>query len=181
MNSVCCLSSEIRITPTHLVESVLNKFHLCGFWCHYSPTDFFVPLLQQFYCLVNKELLLSFFFLFCFLFFVFCLFRSSPSAGGSSQARGRIRATAAGLRHSHSHPGFEPRLWPTPQLTATPDPKPTEQGQGWTLHPHGYSSDSFTTEPPRELQELILYSSFFTACYSFTNNYYREFPSWRSG
>ena len=30
------------------------------------------------------------------------------------------------------------RLRPTPQLRATLDPKPTEQGQELNLHPHGY-------------------------------------------
>ena len=43
-------------------------------------------------------------------------------AYGSSQARGLIGTVAAGLRHSHSHAGFEPRLRPTQQLTAMPDP-----------------------------------------------------------
>ena len=43
---------------------------------------------------------------------------------------GRIGATAAGLHHSHSNTGSEPHLQPTPQLTAVPDPRPTEQGQG---------------------------------------------------
>ena len=48
---------------------------------------------------------------------------------GSSQARGQIRATAAGLHHSNSKARSEPCLQPT-QLTATPDPQPTEQSQG---------------------------------------------------
>ena len=39
-----------------------------------------------------------------------------------SQATGRIGAVAAGLHHSHSNAGSEPRLRPTPQLTAIPDP-----------------------------------------------------------
>ena len=58
-------------------------------------------------------------------------------AYGGSQARGRIRATAAGLRQSHSNAGTELHLQPTPQLTATPDPQPTEQGQESNLQPHG--------------------------------------------
>ena len=56
--------------------------------------------------------------------FFFCLFAISwatPAAYGGSQARGRIRAVASGLRQSHSNSGSEPRLQPTPQLTATPD------------------------------------------------------------
>ena len=58
------------------------------------------------------------FFCFCFCF----SFRVAPTAYGGSQARGLIRARAAGLPHSHSNMGSEPGLWPTPQLTATPDP-----------------------------------------------------------
>ena len=50
----------------------------------------------------------------------FLLFRAARAAYGGSQARGRIGAVAAGLRHSNA--GSEPRLQPTPQLTATPDP-----------------------------------------------------------
>ena len=49
-----------------------------------------------------------------------CLFRAEPAAHGRSQARGQIGAAAAG--HSHSKAGSEPRLRPTPLLTATPDP-----------------------------------------------------------
>ena len=74
-------------------------------------------------------------------------------AYASSQARGRIGSVAAGLRHSHSNVGSEPRLRPTSQLTATPDPQPTEQGLVSNLQPHGSESDSLTTEPQRELQE----------------------------
>ena len=55
-------------------------------------------------------------------FFFFCFFRATPSAHGGSQARGLIGAVAAGLRHSYSNTRAEPRLQPTPQLTAMPDP-----------------------------------------------------------
>ena len=63
---------------------------------------------------------------FC-LFFVFCfglfaISRAAPSAYGGFQARGQIGAIATGLHHSHSNAGSEPRLRPTPQVTATPDP-----------------------------------------------------------
>ena len=64
-------------------------------------------------------------------------------AYGRSQARGRIRATAAGLHHRHSNAGSEPHVRPTPQLTATPDPQPTERGQGSNLCPRGPKWDSF--------------------------------------
>ena len=43
-------------------------------------------------------------------------------ACGDSQARGQFGATAAGLPQSHSNEGSEPNLWPTPQLTAMPEP-----------------------------------------------------------
>ena len=59
------------------------------------------------------------------LSFFVCLFAISwaaPEAYGGSQARGLIGAVATGLRQSHSNVGSEPRLQPTPQLTATPDP-----------------------------------------------------------
>ena len=57
-------------------------------------------------------------------------------AYGDSQARGLIGAVAAGLRQSHRNLGSKPSLQPTPQLTATPDPKPTEPGQGSNPQPH---------------------------------------------
>ena len=63
------------------------------------------------------------FFLICIFFFVFLpSVGPIPVAYGGSQARGLIRAVAAGLHHSHSNAGSEPRLQTTPQLTAPPDP-----------------------------------------------------------
>ena len=59
-----------------------------------------------------------------FLFFFFGLFAISwaaPAAYGGSQARGPVGAVASSLCQSHSNKGSEPRLQPTPQLTATPD------------------------------------------------------------
>ena len=73
-------------------------------------------------------------------FLFFGLFRATPATRGGSQARGQIRATAAGLHHSHSYAGSEPHLPPTPQLTARPDPQPTERGQGRNPSPRGYRS-----------------------------------------
>ena len=68
----------------------------------------------------------EFFFFFFFIFFVVVVIVvaiswAAPTAYGGSQARGRIGAVATGLRQSHSNAGSEPRLQPTPQLTATPD------------------------------------------------------------
>ena len=55
--------------------------------------------------------------------FIFCFFfRAAPVAYGGSQARGLIGVAAASLRQSHSNARSEPRLQPTPQLLAMPDP-----------------------------------------------------------
>ena len=56
------------------------------------------------------------------ILFYFLFVRAKPAAHGGSQDRGPIGATAAGLHHSHSNAGSDPRLQPTPQLTATQDP-----------------------------------------------------------
>ena len=78
----------------------------------YFFLDFRTTLFIDYYIELN-------FFLF---FFVFLLFLwATPVAYGGSQARGRIRAVATGLCQSHSNSGSEPRLQPTPRLTATPD------------------------------------------------------------
>jgi len=77
---------------------------------------------------------------FYFILFIFCLFAISwaaPMAHGGSQARGLIGAVAASHSHSHSNSGSEPHMQPTPQLMATPDHSPTEQGQGLNPQPHG--------------------------------------------
>ena len=68
-------------------------------------------------------------------YFIFCLFRATPVTYGGSQARGLIGAIAVGLRHSHAR--SEPRLQPTTTAHATPDPYPTERGQGLNPQPHG--------------------------------------------
>ena len=62
------------------------------------------------------------FILFLFVFVFFAFSRAALKAYGGSQARGPVGAVDASLRHSHSNVGSEPRLRPTPQLTATPDP-----------------------------------------------------------
>ena len=62
-----------------------------------------------------------FFVFFWFVVVVVAISWAAPAAYGGSQARGRIGAVATGLRQSHSNAGSEPRLQPTPQLTATPD------------------------------------------------------------
>ena len=55
-------------------------------------------------------------------FFFFFLFGATCAAHESFQSRGWIRATATSLHHSYSNVGSKPRLWPTPQLRATPGP-----------------------------------------------------------
>ena len=72
-----------------------------------------------------------------FLFFSLNFSRAAPAAYGDSQVRGLFGAVAAGLGQSHSNTGSEPHQRPTPQLMATPDPEPTEQGQGSNLQPYG--------------------------------------------
>ena len=63
--------------------------------------------------------------------------RATLVAYGGSLARRLIGAVATSLRQSHGNAASEPRLQPTPQLMATPDPKPTEQGKGSNPQPHG--------------------------------------------
>ena len=58
-----------------------------------------------------------------------------------SLARGPVGAAAAGLHHSHSDARSEPHLRPTPQITAIPNPQPTELGQGSNPQPHGSQLD----------------------------------------
>ena len=58
----------------------------------------------------------------CVCVCVFAFSRAAPEAYGGSQARGIIGAVATSLCHSYSNSGSELHLWPTPQLTATPDP-----------------------------------------------------------
>ena len=88
----------------------------------------------------GKELMFNVYRVSVLFSFRFCLFRAAPVAYGSFQAGVPIKAATAGLHHSHSSARSEPHLRSTPQLMATPDPRPTEQGQGWNLCPHGYPS-----------------------------------------
>ena len=73
---------------------------------------------------ITEQSLFFFFclFVFCFFVVVVAISWAAPAAYGGSQARGLIGAVAASLCQSHSNSGSEPRLQPTPQLTATPDP-----------------------------------------------------------
>ena len=55
--------------------------------------------------------------------YIFCVFFAiswaTPAVYGGSQTSGPIGAVAASLCQSHNNSGSEPRLQPTPQLTAT--------------------------------------------------------------
>ena len=102
---------------------------------------------------------INFFFFFVFFFCLFAISWVAPVAYGGSQARGPIGAVAADLPLSHSNAVSEPSLQPTPQLMATPDPKPTEKGQGSNPRPHGSYSDSLNTAPRWELQNLCFVSN----------------------
>ena len=88
------------------------------------------------------------------------LFRATPAAYEGFQARDRIRAVAAGQHHSHSNVGSKPHLPPTPQLTATQDPGPTERGQRFKLTSSWILVRFITTEPQRELQFLLIHAQF---------------------
>ena len=74
--------------------------------------------IQKVYSVITHHNISVVFWGFLFVYF----FRAVYAAYGSSQARGQIGAIAAGLHHSHSNAGSEPRLQPTPQLLATLDP-----------------------------------------------------------
>ena len=71
-------------------------------------------------------------------------------AYGGSQATGLIRTVAASLIHSHSNTRSEPSLQPTPQLTAKPDPEPTERSQGLNPQPCGSELDLFLLRHDRD-------------------------------
>ena len=74
----------------------------------------------RFRCAMRGTAVLPFLFFF-FFFGLFAISWAAPTAYGGSQARGLNGAVATGLHQSHSNAGSEPRLQPTPQLTATPD------------------------------------------------------------
>ena len=90
----------------------------------------------------TPEIVYFIYLFFCLLSFVVvvvvAISWAAPAAYGGSQARGPIGAVATGLHQSHSNAGSELCLQPTPQLTAIPDPRPTEGRQGMNPHPHGY-------------------------------------------
>ena len=160
-----CGSSRSKITPEFLFLAFTCKFYVRWSWSLLTKreTDFkkqktntqfpvmIIPWMfiwmpeiwdsTLLFCTAHPAFcllcLVGVFLFFCFCFFGFCLFGAAPTAYGGSQARGPIGAIAAGPHHSHSNSGSEPRLQSTPQVIATLDPQPTEQGQGSNLQPHG--------------------------------------------
>ena len=73
-------------------------------------------------CFLWRYICVAFLYIIDFFFGLFTISWAAPVAHGGSQARGRIGAIADSLCQSHSNAGSEPRLQPTPQLMATPDP-----------------------------------------------------------
>ena len=96
------------------VKDLALSLLCCGFdpW----PRNFCMPWAWP---KMKRESLVFFFF---FFFWSLCLLRATPTAYGGPQARGLVGAVAAGLHQSYSNARSLPRLRPTPQLTAAPDP-----------------------------------------------------------
>ena len=70
------------------------------------------------YCIKIKENLNKFLTIYIYIY----IYKAALMVYGSYQTIGRIRAVVAGLCHSHSNARYKPRLQPTSQLMATPDP-----------------------------------------------------------
>ena len=100
-------------------------------------------------------------------FFFFFLFRVTPVSYGSSQARGHIGATTASLGHNHSNTQSQPLLQPTPQLTATQEPRTEDRTtSSWMLV--GF----VTPEPQRERPPYAI----FAPCFLGFISYDKHFP-----
>ena len=80
---------------------------------------------------------------FYFILFIYFAFQGLTHGIWKFPGQGSSQSYAASLCQSHNNSGSEPCLQPTPQLTATLDPQPTERGQGSNPHPHGYQFGSF--------------------------------------
>ena len=91
-----------------------------------------------------------------YLLFFFLVFRTILEAYGGSQARGQIGGFQA---YTTATATGEP-LRPTPQLTTTLHPRPTQPGQGWNPHPHGYQWDLFSCGS-RGISHLFLFLYYF--------------------
>ena len=84
--------------------------------------------------------LFMYLFIYVFIYFYFFFFpRTTPTAYGGSRlgVELELQLPAYTTVTTTWDPSCVCNLQPTPQLLATPDPQPTEQGQGSNLQPHG--------------------------------------------
>ena len=100
-----------RITLSSQVTTILTR-----------SLSFFVHFLFYYVVCILKNCTWFFIYLFIFIFLFFLLFRATPAAYGNFQARGPIKV---------------PQLPAYTTATETPDPYPTEWGQGLNPQPHG--------------------------------------------
>ena len=122
--------------------------------CFFLLTSIHINRRHPLFQAVNKCVHWVDFISFCCCCCCCCYFRATPAACRGSQARGLIRGVVAGLCHSHSNARSQPHLWPTPQLTAMPDPYLTHWARpeikpmsSWIL------VRFFSTEPRQKLHE----------------------------
>ena len=127
VKQVCFVPSDGPLEQL-LTYSDLPNFPRCPFLSvvpYWDSYNYLVIILLYPYQWVPRPLtrwrrkVISFFFFF-FFFFDFLPYLGLLQL--DSQARSPIGAIAAGLHHSHSNAESQLHLWPTPQLTATPDP-----------------------------------------------------------
>ena len=124
---------ELQLWPMPQVwqQGSFNPLHQSGDWTHARALTWPPAFRLLSHCTTAGTLRV-----FSIFFFFYLLFRAAHTAYGGSQPRSWFGATAAGLCHSRSNTGSKPHLQPTPQLTAMPDPQPTERGQRLNLHSH---------------------------------------------
>ena len=87
----------------------------------YNHMNDFVYHLYALYCFTTKMIQVSRASI-CSFFLSFFFFLWPPPQHMEIPRPYPVGAVATGLYQSHSNEGFEPRLQPTPHLTATPDP-----------------------------------------------------------
>ena len=86
-------------------------------------------------CSLSTHLVFKIIYLFVYLFFFLQMhlwLMEVPSRGA------KLELQLPALHNSHSNAGSQPHLPPAPQLMATPDPEPTEKGQGSNPHAQGH-------------------------------------------
>ena len=105
-------STHIKIFLFHFkFTDIFNQENILHFKINFIATQrvdvvsLLTCYLDELYTLIRAHALIFFLF-----FLAFCLHSAALAAYGGSQARGLIGAVAAGLRHSHSNAGSEPRL-----------------------------------------------------------------------